>query len=232
MFERYTICSEKEIIEERFSIEINHAFKQIYNAAPSMLLPVIVMDQPTGLSTCYWGQPPGWTKKKSISEKLISVRSELIPQKPVFQKKLKNKRCLVPADGLYLWKKIGKKSAIPYRYILQNNDIFSMAGIWEDFEDEGGKSMHTFMLVTVPSKGKLQNFTDRLPMMLTREAEQMWLKSNALEEELLKPSNQIAQKDFEMYSVSPRVNSVENNEASLILPAPPADQFGNLSLFD
>ncbi|NJN42486.1 MAG: SOS response-associated peptidase [Flammeovirgaceae bacterium] len=63
MFERYSICSPKEMVMERFDIEIANTFKPVYNAGPSMLLPVIVMDHPNGFSKCYWGQPPGWTKK-------------------------------------------------------------------------------------------------------------------------------------------------------------------------
>ncbi|NJN42485.1 MAG: SOS response-associated peptidase [Flammeovirgaceae bacterium] len=70
---------------------------------------------------------------------MISIRGELIPQKPVFKRKLKNRRCVVPADGLYFWKKTGKKSAIPYRFVFPDTTIFSMAGLWEEFEDEAGK---------------------------------------------------------------------------------------------
>lgn len=232
MFERYSICSSTELICERYAVDLPAFFKPIYNAAPSMLLPVIIMDQPEGLSRFYWGQPPEWTKNKSISEKLINVRLEQLEQKPVFQKKLNRKRCLVLADGLYAWRRTGKKSAIPYRLVLPNNDLFSMAGLWEDFEDESGKAMHTFSVITKPSQGKLLNYCDRLPFILSSESEKYWMNSATHTDELLKLINEEPQKEFEMYSVSTRINSKDVNDDKLILPTPPADQFGNLSLFD
>ena len=232
MFERYSICAPKATLADRFGIEISENYKPIYNAGPSMPLPVIVADNPKGLSRCYWGQPPGWAKKKSLSEKLISAQAELIPQKPVFRKKLRNKRCLIPADSLYFWKKTGKKSAIPYRFVFPDTAIFSIAGLWEEFEDESGKATHTFMVLTKPSPGNLAHFSERWPFILSVEEEKIWLNVDTPEDELLQLISQNRDSDFEMYSVSSRINSLQENDAGLIKPMPPADQFGNLSLFD
>jgi len=75
----------------------------------------------------------GWNKP--ISEKVIHVPSEVIPEKAVYRKMLAERRCLIPADGFYEWKKVGKKTAIPIATRFKNKELFSMAGCGR-YEDE------------------------------------------------------------------------------------------------
>ena len=232
MSSRYSICASAEQLADRYSVDVSGAFRPQYNAAPSQLLPVITNTGPQGISFFYWGLAPGWASNKPISEKLIHVHAEKIPEKPVYRKMIAERRCLIPADGFYEWKKVGKKTTIPYRYTLKNKELFSMAGLWEEYEDEQGKEFHTFSLITCPANDLVSLTHDRMPVIFAKEKEQLWLNPSSSGPELLSLLKPYDATWMEAYTVSPRINLLNANEPSLILPAPPADQFGNLTLFD
>jgi putative SOS response-associated peptidase YedK len=231
MIERYTIHSGRNQLIDRFKIADPEEYKPRYNAAPSQLLPVISHDSPGGFSYFYWGSAPEWAKNKSFAERIINTRAELISSKPVLLRSLKRNRCLIPADGFYLWKKWGKKTSIPWFVRFKSKEIFSFAGIWEDFDDHEGNTFHTFSIVTMPSYGWLADINERVPTILRKQEEQIWMSNNSSEGELLALFNPIPADLLEGYNISPLINSLKNDGPGLILPSPPADQFGNLTLF-
>jgi len=138
MIDRYSITASSAKINERFRAEVLDTYTPRYNAAPTQLLPVITHSTPHGVSTFFWGTSPEWSKNKSLSEKIINIRAETIMEKPPLKKAMMKSRCLIPADGFYAWKKVGKKTAIPYRFIIPDQELFSFAGTWEEFEDNEG----------------------------------------------------------------------------------------------
>lgn len=232
MINRYSLSATSEQLADRYGIDILPAYKPRYNAAPSQLLPVITNTGPQGLSFFYWGLAPQWANNKAISEKLVNARTELIAEKPVMKKNLLQRRCLIPADGFYGWKKIGKKAMVPYRLVLKSREVFSMAGLWEEYDDEEGESFHTFSVITVPSNELILPIEERMPVIIDAANEQKWLGSEVAEGDLFTLMVSYASARMDAYSVSPRINSLVADDAALLLPAPAADQFGNLSLFD
>ena len=95
MIERYSITASPEKIEKRFGTDVLDTYSPNFNAAPTQLLPVITAASPQGISTFYWGTSPEWSKNKALSEKIINIRTEFIPEKPVLKKGLVKNRCLV-----------------------------------------------------------------------------------------------------------------------------------------
>jgi len=230
MFTRYSISATPDAVADRFSVDVPKAYQPMFNAAPTHLLPVITSDSPTGLSFFYWGTSPAWANKKPVGEKIINIRVETLEEKPVLRKKLREHRCLIPGDGFYAWKRTGKKTSIPYRFVSQDKGIFSMAGLWEEFENESNEVHHTFSVVTRPSDGHVSMIDDRMPVILDPQTEKEWL-SHA-DEQFLMVQLKSYHPVLEHYSVSTLVNQPERNSRLIIMPAPAADQFGNLSLFD
>jgi putative SOS response-associated peptidase YedK len=228
---RYSIVAKAEEIAERFSVEVLPSYLPHYNAAPSQLLPVITSESPRGVSTFYWGLVPQLAGNKSVSERIINVRAETILQKPVFRNALKNQRCLVPADGFYEWKKLGKKTTIPYRFIRKDKSLFAFAGIWEEYEDLNGTTLHTFSILTTEPNEVVSPIHDRMPVILSPQAEKIWLAPNTAEAELVNVLKAFPAQEMESYTVSHRVNSVKNDDHYLLMPTPPTDQLGNLTLF-
>jgi len=230
MIERFSIGVSASRLAARYKTE-EPTFLPRYNGAPSQLFPVLTSESPQGFSYFYWGVAPQWAKNKSIAERLINVRVEQISEKPVHKQSLKKFRCIVAADGFYAWKKVGKKTMIPWRFALPSKEIFSIAGLWEEY-DEDGDAFHTFTILTTVAKGLSASVSDRQPLVLSKEDEAIWLKKDSEESELLALLSRAKGIEFDGYTVSPQLNSVAFDRPSLLLPMPAADQFGNLTLFD
>jgi putative SOS response-associated peptidase YedK len=231
MIERFSIGVSSVQLAERFGVEASGAFQSRYNVYPSQLVPVITHEEPKGFSFFYWGQPPGWTKNKSLAERIINVRTEQIGEKPTIKKNLVQHRCLVPADGFYSWKKFGKKSLIPWRFVLKDKSIFSIPALWEEYDDDQ-ESYHTFTLITTSANSFVHVANDRMPVVFGKEAEQKWLSKEATESELISLLTPSPAEQWDGFSVSTKLNDLTFDRPSLLLPVPPADQFGNLTLFD
>jgi putative SOS response-associated peptidase YedK len=231
MIERYTITATREQLQQRFAIEVPEFYKTHFNAAPTHLLPAILQGS-LGVSLFFWGTPPEWAKNKTVSEKLINIRAESFTERPATRKTLKKYRCLIPCDGFYGWKKVGKKTLIPYRFVLAENALFSLAGIWEEFEDTEGATHHTFKLITIESNDLVASVSDRMPVLFEKNQEAVWMNAESTEEQLLELLKPNSEAKLTMYTVSPRINDTNLDVPSLIIPTPPADQFGNLTLFD
>jgi putative SOS response-associated peptidase YedK len=231
MIERYTITASHEQLHQRFGVEVPEFYAPHYNAAPTHLLPIILQGS-VGISFFYWGIPPNWAKNKNVSEKLVNIRAESFSERPAMQKVLKKHRCILPADGFYSWKKVGKKTLIPYRFTQRDKSVFSIAGIWEEFEDNENETHHTFMLITVEANAIVNAVSERMPAMLDKTQETIWMNHDSSEEELLHVLKPYDESKLSLYTVSPRINDSRVDVPSLIIATPPADQFGNLTLFD
>jgi putative SOS response-associated peptidase YedK len=231
MIERYSISASSQQISERFAAEVPAYYSPRYNAAPTQLLPVITSGAPQGLSLFYWGKPPLWAKNKSLSEKIINLQKESLLERPVLKKALMKFRCILPADGFYAWKKVGKKTAIPYRCVA-DQPLFSFAGLWEEFEDETESVVHTFTIITTLANESVGKITDRMPVILDKKGEHIWLNNASTESDLIEILTAYPSEKLNLYPVSPRINDANVDVPSLLIPTPPADQFGNLTLFD
>jgi putative SOS response-associated peptidase YedK len=229
MFDRYSLAANADQIKAFFSVDPHGLGRPRYNAAPAQLLPAITLGS-VGLSHFYWGTAPEWSKNKPIGEKIINTRVEQIIERPTIQKQLKKSRCIVPADGFYGWKKIGKKSAIPYRFELKPKGLFAIAGLWDEYDDEEGNMIHTFTVITVPTVGTAAGICERMPAILSKDEMSVWMNAESSEQQLIDCIHPYAD-NLEVFSVSPKIADVKADDATMIMPAPPADQHGNLTLF-
>ena len=229
MVSRYSLTANAEQVAKRFSVEVNEGYKPSFNAAPTHLMPVITQGS-HGISVFYWGATPSWANKKPLGEKIINTALEALDEKPVLGKKMRTQRCLIPADGYYAWKRIGKRAFVPYRVTLLDRELFAIAGLWEEYDDEHGVHFHTFSMITTLANESVIPIDNRMPVILDPQGEKRWLAENN-EEGLVGMLRAFAPTMY-YYSVSPMVNSPDHNHSSIVLPAPPSDQFGNLTLFD
>jgi len=232
MIDRYSITASATEISERFSVDVPDFYKAHYNASPTQLLPVITSATTQGLSSFFWGTAPDWAKNKTLSEKIINLGAEHFAEKPTLKKAMRTHRCIIPADGFYGWKKLGKKTSVPYRFVLEKEKIFSFPGLWEEFEDSDGQQIQTFTIITIPADKVVSAIQERMPLILTRQTEKLWLDKTSDEEKLMSILSQTNPTDLNYYPVSPRISQVDVDVPSLIIPTPPADQHGNLTLFD
>lgn len=228
---RYSLSKRKIELEERYQAEMLADFKPRYNIAPTQLVPVITSESPKGFSFFYWGITPDFGQNKPVSQKLINAKAETIHEKISFKSSFQKRRCLIPADGFFEWKKLGKKTKIPYRFTLRNEETFSFAGIWEEYETVSGESQHTFLILTTKPNELVEEVHDRMPVILSREQEKKWLDSYTSETELQSMLQPFPVELMVSYTVSPLVNSVQNDSPGILRRTSPMDQFGNYTLF-
>src|SRR5690606_2470283 len=108
----------------------------------------------------------------------------------------------------------------------------SVPGLWEDFEDTEGNQIQTFSIITTAADKLVSAIQERMPVILNAESEKVWLDKEAAEEELLNILTESDTRDLNYYPVSPRISQPDVDVPSLIVPTPPSDQHGNLTLFD
>ena len=206
---RFSISVEYSILKERFSLDFaeNYAYKPVYNAAPGLLLPVITDEEPSFIKPVKWGLVPSWVKNLNEWNPLINARLESIETKPSFKRLIRNGRCIVPADGFFEWKTEGKRK-IPYRFILENERIFSFAGLWDKWQNkDSGEILKTFTIITTEAEDPVKSIHNRMPVVLSADNEKKWLHDGIA---VMKTRNDISAK-FKKYRVSEQVNNPSNN---------------------
>ncbi len=228
---RYSLSKSKIELEERFQAELLPDFSPRYNIAPTQLVPVITSQSPKGFSFFYWGITPDFGKNRPVAQKLINAKAETVSEKVSFKNSFQKRRCLIPADGFYEWKRLGKKTKIPYRFTLREDELFSFAGIWEEYESEAGEIQHTFLILTTTPNDSVSEIHDRMPVILKKEMEKKWLDPYTSEADLQAMLNPYPADLMLSYTVSPLVNSVHNDQPALIRKTSPMDQHGNYTLF-
>lgn len=231
MISRFTITKSSEQLAAHYSAEVSSFYQPRFNAGPAQLIPVLTSENKDGFSFFYWGLSPERSRNKAISEKILNRHVSDILARPVQIKHLRSHRCIIPSDGYYFWRPLGKKATIPYRITLKGNQIFSMAGIWEEFETENGEMHHTFSLITCNSVPGLSDIHSRMPKVIDRSEESLWLDPKTDEQTLHNIINNQSHAEWEFYTVSHHLEDLSRDVPSMIIPAPPADQFGNLTLF-
>lgn len=212
---RYSFAIEDELIKERFGVSIRSAiYKARYNCAPTQNLAVISNQDPGDLNFFRWGLIPFWAKDPLIGNKLINAKAETIAEKPSFKNAFRRRRCLVPADGFYEWKKDAVK--IPYRIVLKSGDPFAMAGIWEKWVSNEGEIIHSFSIITTEPNELIAPIHNRMPVILLPENEKMWLDDpgKTTLKGLLKP---YPARLMKVFPVSNLVNSTRNDTPEVMV---------------
>ena len=231
MFERYSIGASREDLETTFSFGIPDTYEPCYNASPTKLLPVVTNESGEGLSFFYWGLPPSLAKNKSVSRKLTLAPMDELQDKPSYKKLLKTGRCVIPADGLFFWKRVSKKGYIPHHFRQHEHKPFLMAGLWDEYEADDGQMIHTFTIITGKSR-QHDGFEYDEPALVTSEQLNTWLSKSDFQASLGGVLDDSRVPEWTSYPVASLVNNVNQNGPDLVKAAKPMDQFGNYSLFD
>ncbi|HEY9117528.1 MAG TPA: SOS response-associated peptidase [Roseivirga sp.] len=232
MLPNYSIAADAESLQKNFSIQVNEDHKGTYNAQPTDLLPVITSLDPEVLSYFHWGITPSFTKSKSVSLKLLFAAVEEIHQKASQRKSIQQRRCIIPADSFYDWKDLGKREQIPYRFYLQNNQPFGIAGIWDVFETAEGEEVNTFTIITTEANQEVKPVSDRMPAILNEDLMVEWLNHSNSSDSILEFVVPYRELPILNYTINPKLSDPNFNNPSLWEKTPPANQFGNLTLFN
>ncbi|HEY2814824.1 MAG TPA: SOS response-associated peptidase [Acidimicrobiales bacterium] len=209
-----------------------------YNVAPSNDVYVVVE---TGgvrrLESFHWGLIPFWAKGPSTGNKMINARAETIAEKNAYKRAFQKRRCIIPADGFYEWKKVpGQKAKQPYFIHRADGEPMAFAGLWEVWRpntgDDTGETSDTEIIrsctiITGQPNEKVADIHDRMPVMLPPSVWAQWLDpaNDDLDTlgKLLVPAPASL---IELHPVTTAVNNVRSNGAELADPLEPDEAAG------
>ena len=206
-------------------VEANH------NVAPTQAVFTVYEDGGVRrLDTFHWGLVPFWAKDPTIGNRMINARAESLAEKNSFKRPFARKRCIIPADGFYEWKKIeGQKKKQPMYMTRVDDAPFAFAGLWEvwkdpDHTDDDGEPMelHSCTIITGEPNELVAEVHDRMPVMLPPDTWDVWLDRDnhdidALGKLLVPAPSRL----IRLHPVSTEVNNVRNNGPHLIEEADP-----------
>ncbi len=211
-----TLDSMRELL--RFLNDLPQDIRPRYNAAPTDSLPVVRLDRNGNreLTMLRWGLIPFWAKDAKIGAKFINARAETIATAPAFRAAFRTRRCLVPADGFYEWKKADGRRQ-PYHIGMRGGAPFAFAGLWERWS-KGAAPIESFTIITGEPNSLVADLHDRMPAILDPEDYDSWLTATdtAIAAAMLQqpfPAQLMA-----AFPVSTKVNSVKNDTPDLIEP--------------
>lgn len=231
MYDRYTIFCEKAELEKFMGAELPVEEFISYNAAPTQPLPVVALNRKDMIQFFHWGQTAKLANNKALSPRLYNLTRDNALQRPAYKRVIQNTRCLIGANGFYVWKQVSKKQKVPYFCYKQHHVPFGIAGIYEEFEDFDGNAFHTFNMITVPAGSRLATYSEDMPALLNKEQADQWLNPVLSLENLSALLEGLTDQHLLMHAVSPRITELNANDPELIKPAAPSDQFGNYTLF-
>lgn len=149
-------------------------------------LPVICSANPSKLDFYRWGLVPAWYEVDTIKKYTLNARIETLETKASFREFTGN-RCLIPANGFYEWKWLDSRGKFKEKYEigLKDESLFSFAGIWSLWKDPAHElEIYTFTVLTTQADSlmsEIHNTKKRMPVILTQENEQQWLKQAPIE---------------------------------------------------
>jgi putative SOS response-associated peptidase YedK len=192
-----------------------------YNVAPSQLLYVIRENHETGervLGLLRWGLIPHGCTDPDGGRKPINARAESVARLPTFRAAYAKRRCLVPVDCFFEWRAIkGDCARQPYAVAMKDRTPFAIAGLWENWRHpKSGGWIRTVAIITVPANELVAQIHDRMPLIVPKAAYERWLGREVNPHDLLVP---FPADLMAMWPVSTRVNSPDNDDASLLSPA-------------
>jgi putative SOS response-associated peptidase YedK len=212
---RYNLYNFKNI-KDRFNIDkLDIELHENYNIAPSQLNPVVTRNSPNKIEMMKWGFIPFWAKDENIGFKMINARAETLNEKPAFKKSLEEYRCLVPANGFYEWKET-KEGKIPYLIKMKDDSLFSFAGLFSTRTDTEGKDIKSYTIITTSPNELMKNIHNRMPVILSKDDEDIWLDKNTEVDSALKILEPYDGDDLMAYKISSDVNSPRNNNKDLL----------------
>jgi putative SOS response-associated peptidase YedK len=215
---RFRVARSKEILEEAFDAEDSLSpveWSPRYNVAPGQAVVAVRQEAEMPvrrLAPLRWGLVPAWAKDAAVGYKMINARAETAAARPAFREAMRRRRCLIPADGFYEWKHAGKER-LPYCFTLAGNALFAFAGLWEAWKSPQGQMVESCAILTTAPNELVRDVHDRMPVILTPDAYDLWLDPGFTRVEELLPLLKPYAGAMRRYRVSSRVNQVKNDDA-------------------
>lgn len=167
---RYALEADIDILIERYkAIIMDSNFNPKTEIFPTNTVPIVRQAEQLQIVDMKWGFMPSYAKSP-----LINARSETVDIKPTFKDSFINRRCIIPATSFFEWEKVEDKKIKRKINIIEEN-IFSMAGLYNYFFDKDGNKYEAFTILTTAANNSMKHIHDRMPVIIPRDHEYIWL---------------------------------------------------------
>ena len=214
---RYVLEADKFIIEEVFDAQTDaeSLFNPNYNVIPGTTMPIIVKDgEGRAVASSKWG-----LQQKDTDDEFFEIAQEEFGDKENLKKLAENSPCIIPVSGFYKWKET-VEDPLPFYLRVLTTDVTGLAGIYSSFENENGRKVHSYAVITMKANALVEPLDDRMPVILEEKDYGRWLNGNAFE--MLEEGftgNQLLP-DMSVFRVPELVNDPSNNSKELVQPIP------------
>jgi putative SOS response-associated peptidase YedK len=219
---RYAITLPPEAMRASFGYREQPNFPPRYNIAPTQPVPIIRLhDGARQFLLMRWGFIPGWVKDPKDFPLVINIRMESAAEKPSFRHALTRRRCLLPADGFYEWRRSGtgrQARADAFLFRRPDRGFFAFAALWETWHSPDGSEIDTVAMMTGPANGTMAAIHHRCPVILDPADYDAWLDPGAAPQQinrLLKPPPDDL---LEPVAIGPAVNKVAHDGPEVQVP--------------
>src|SRR5262249_6359908 len=156
-----------------------------YNIAPTQ--DVIAVHAESGRRRARrlrWGLVPSWAEDPKEGDRLINARAESVATRAAFRDSFRERRCLVPAQGVYGWKRF-RALREPWPVRLKDGTRFAFGAVWDRWSRRGpGAELVSCALITTAANALVAPIHGRMPVLIDRSAYGRWLDPRATEAEL------------------------------------------------
>jgi putative SOS response-associated peptidase YedK len=245
-----TLAAELDAVDE--TVELDEPLRPEergpnYNVAPTTKVLTVVRrhdhdehaDLRTRIRRMRWGLIPPWTKPAgpgvpAKGKPLFNARADRAATTQAFRGSLAKRRCLVPMDGWYEWQveasEHGKAVKVPYYLTPSDGSRLYLAGLWSVWRDGPAQPVLSCTILTTDAIGEPRRIHDRMPLIMPRAHWDAWLDpDHPAPAGLLAAADPDAVAGLRLRQVSTAVNSVKNNDPSLLRPVEEVTAYSNVS---
>jgi putative SOS response-associated peptidase YedK len=217
---RFVQHSDPERYARLFEVDEWCAASPRYNLAPTQ--PVLAVRQTTvgtrELLPLRWGLVPSWSEGPDSRYSMFNARAETVDSKPAYRNAFRHRRCLIPAEGFYEWRTLGKDKT-PYLIRRQDGEPFGMAGLWEAWQGEDGAPLLSCTIIVTQANRLIAQLHDRMPVIIAPADYDAWLDPGTTDIECLRALLLPADAGpWTMVQVSRKVNSPRHEGVELLEP--------------
>lgn len=221
---RYTLTADANELAAYFELDAVPVLAPRFNIAPTQQVPIVRAVPGLGrhLDLVRWDLVPSWAKDLSIGNWLINARAETVAEKPAFKSALRQRRCLIPADGFYDWRQMGRHKQ-PYWIGFEGRTVFAFAGLWAHWENRStGELVESCTIITTDAASPVGPSHGRMPAILAKPDHAAWLDPQMQDPQpLVALLRARPGADMIAYPVSRNVNNPRNDELELLSPVEP-----------
>ena len=171
---RFIQAASGEVLTQQLGLMLPADYAPRYNVAPNQtVLAIRATENGRQPAWLRWGLIPAWAREPRLKYSTINARAETVAEKPAYRQAFRQRRCLIPGDGFYEWRKVADRKQ-PYCIGMADGAPFAFAGLWEHWARDDEAVDSCTILVTQANE-RISEIHDRMPVILDPLDYDAWL---------------------------------------------------------